>query len=268
MLSAILLASATCAQLTFCSPQGNVALFSNYDGGPLTINVDQNIPDLHIGIVSYEFAVVNIVGPYADNVAAVWWAGFNGVNDHCGTGAINHATSISGAPAGTAEILVHPPATLSNTNGNALIICNYSCDIGSVQGGCNTADQIAHFFLSQWGGVLLFHRTQYGCWEDVWNISDGGNCCEDPLSTAMGELQPQAALGVSIVHGMLRVVTAESGGDPGPDGPVGTFHSGIAAWLAGTELGWYAQWHLHRACTERRVVALSWASSGARPDPA
>ena len=210
LLFAMLLAFATCAQLTFCSPQGNVALFSNYDGGPLTINVDQNIPDLHIGIVSYEFAVVNIVGPYADNVAAVWWAGFNGVNDHCGAGAVNHATSISGAPAGTAEILVYPPATLSNANGNALIICNYSCDIGSVQGGCNTADQIAHFFLSQWGGVLLFHRTQYGCWEDVWNISDGGNCCEDPLSTAIWEsLQSHAALNVSIAHGILRVSTSE-----------------------------------------------------------
>ena len=205
LLAILLSASTSSAQLSFCSPQGNVALFSNYDGGPLTINVDQDIPDLHIGIVSYEFAVVNIVGPYAQNVVAVWWAGFNGENDHCGTGAINHATSITGAPAGTAEIMVYPPATLSNPNGYGLIICNYSCDITSVQGGCNTADQIAHFFLSQWGGVLLFHRTQYACWEDVWNISDGGNCCEDPLSTSIANEGARSVLQVTALGDLLWV---------------------------------------------------------------
>lgn len=41
------------AQGMTCDPQGNVAIFSNYDGGALTISVDQNIPDLKIGVVSY-----------------------------------------------------------------------------------------------------------------------------------------------------------------------------------------------------------------------
>lgn len=170
------------AQGTFCDPQGNVALFSNYDGGALTINVDQDIPDLRIGIVSYEFAVINVTGPYASNITEILWAGFNGMNDHCGTGSVTHATVITGAPAGTAQLLVYPPATLANPHGWPNILCAYSCDIGTDQGGCNTVDQIAHFFLSQWGGSLYFHRTQYGCWNGTWNLSDGGNCCVDPLS--------------------------------------------------------------------------------------
>ena len=35
---------------SICNPIGNLAVFSNYDGGILTINVDQNIPNLKIGI--------------------------------------------------------------------------------------------------------------------------------------------------------------------------------------------------------------------------
>lgn len=67
----LMLASAAICQGTFCDPQGNVAIFSNYDGGALTINVDQDIPDLHIGIVSYEFAVIHITGPFVSEVVEV-----------------------------------------------------------------------------------------------------------------------------------------------------------------------------------------------------
>jgi len=37
-----------------CNPSGNLIIYSNYDGGILTINVDQNIPNLIIGISTYE----------------------------------------------------------------------------------------------------------------------------------------------------------------------------------------------------------------------
>lgn len=184
---------ALCAQGTFCSPQGNVALFSNYDGGALTIRVDQDIPDLHIGIVSYEYANITITGPYAGNVAAVHYAGYNGTNDHCGQGSLVFTTIITGVPSSVAQIELYPPASYTNTNGWPNIICAYSCDIANEQGGCNTVDQVAHYFLSMWNGVLLFHRTQYGCWGGTWNISDGGNCCEDPLETGVAPTSPSGA---------------------------------------------------------------------------
>lgn len=183
---ALFVASGTSAQGTFCDPQGNVAIFSNYDGGALTINVDQDIPDLHIGIVSYEFAVINITGPFASNVVAVRWAGYNGNNDHCGTGAITQSTVIGGVTSGITDIVVMPASTLTNANGYPIIICAYSCDISTQQGGCNTVDQVADYFLDAWGGDLYFHRTQYGCWNTTWDISAGGNCCVGQLSTGIG----------------------------------------------------------------------------------
>ena len=45
-----------------CNPNGNIVIFSNYDGGYLNINVDVNIPNLKIGIVSYEAVEVTFSG--------------------------------------------------------------------------------------------------------------------------------------------------------------------------------------------------------------
>jgi hypothetical protein len=171
---------------TFCSPQGNVVLFSNYDGGPLTINVDQNIPDLFIGVVSYEFCKITVTGPFAGNVTQLVYAGFNGDNDHCNVGQ-PLTTTLNGVPAALTSIQFAPAATFPNNNGYGSMICAYDCDVASDQGGCNTADQVAHYFLYTYGGILRSHRTQYGCWQGVQNLSAGGNCCEDPLSTGIAQ---------------------------------------------------------------------------------
>jgi hypothetical protein len=68
---------------TTCNTEGNVVVFSNYDGGILNINVDQNIPNLKIGICSYEAVDIRITGTYASNVTAVIYAGFNDSNEIC-----------------------------------------------------------------------------------------------------------------------------------------------------------------------------------------
>ena len=50
-----------------CNPAGNVIVFSNYDGskettlGRLNIVVDVNIPNLKIGICSYEYDLLSIL---------------------------------------------------------------------------------------------------------------------------------------------------------------------------------------------------------------
>ena len=190
---------------SFCDPQGNVVIYSNYDGGALTINVDTNISNLKIGILSYEFCRINITGTYASNVTQVWWVGFNGNNDHCNLGAPLN-TTITGAPVGTDSILLYPVATYSNPNGYSMMICNYSCTTTTNQGGCNTADQVAHYFLTQFGGSLFFHFTQYGCWPGTMNISDGGNCCANPLTqveevtTDLFQLAPNPAKGAVTIQ--------------------------------------------------------------------
>jgi len=61
-----LMASAAMAQ--FCNTAGNVIVFANYDGGALNINIDEDIPDLHIGVCTYEDCIVTITGPFASNV--------------------------------------------------------------------------------------------------------------------------------------------------------------------------------------------------------
>lgn len=185
LLCFLLLGNAALAQPPICNPQGNVVLYSNYDGGLLNIVVDENIPDLHIGIVSYEFVRVNVTGAFASNIVAIWYAGYDADNDHCSIGGTTFSTTIAGAPPGTDQIAIYPAATWANANGSTSMVCNYTCDINTSQGGCNTADQTAHYFLSQWGGVLRFHLTQYGCWTGQQLISSGGNCCEDPLSTTV-----------------------------------------------------------------------------------
>lgn len=168
------------SQIT-CDQSGNVVLYSNYDGGVLNINVDVNIPNLKIGVVSYEMVTINLTGPFVNNITAVQFAGYTTTtHHHCNNSPA--ITSIVGAPPGTDTLVFMPASPLSNNNGYYIIICNYSCDTVSNQGGCNTPDQIAAYFQQEFGGLLRYHYTQYGCWNGTYNISDGGNCCISTLT--------------------------------------------------------------------------------------
>jgi hypothetical protein len=170
-----------------CNSVGNVVIFSNYDGSGetpatrLNINVDVNIPNLKIGICSYERVSVNIAGAFVGNVTKVIYAGYNAMgNNHCGSVA---TTVITGVPAGIITYNIMPPATCPDPDGNNLIICGYQCNSGS-QGGCNTPAQVVCYFLSAFGSgsVLQLYNAQYGCWAGVTkSISAGGSCCPPPL---------------------------------------------------------------------------------------
>lgn len=181
-----ILSTAAFAQ-TICNASGNLMIFSNYDGGILNIVVDTNIPNLKIGVVTYEGCTINISGTFASNVTGVAYAGYNG-SGTCSGSAIN--TSITGAPGGaTTNISLYPPATLTNPNGYGSIICAYSCSITTNQGGCNTVDQVEDYFLDYFPGSQIYaHKVQYGCWSGSYNVSAGGTCCATP--TEINEDQP------------------------------------------------------------------------------
>lgn len=172
-------------QAQFCDNTGNVVIFSNYDGGVLTINVDQNIPNLKIGVVGYENDSIIVTGTYKNNIKKIVFAGyFNSNNKHCAP--YPKKKSINGAPIGTDTIIFYPASTYTNSFGWASIICCTSCVINSSQGGCNTADQIADYFFKLFGSTkLYFHKTQYGCWTNTQNISAGGNCCAVPAGVGI-----------------------------------------------------------------------------------
>lgn len=153
-----------------CNEAGNIILYSNYDGGNIQINIDEDVPDIKIGICSYESVDIIITGDYIDNVSEVVYAGY----DDDGT------TSISGVDPGIVDINVIPEATLTDPDGYPYIICAYECDTDYVPGGCNTVDQLTDYFLDYFTGIFRFSFLQYGVWtEDEYSISEGGNCCFD-----------------------------------------------------------------------------------------
>lgn len=191
----LVICSNSFAQNPTCSPNGNLLLFSNYDGGELNINIDQNIPNLKIGVCTYEPVRITISGPFASNVSQVLYAGFNSIqnNNNCNIG--NFPTSIIGVPLPNQSILTLPPVTLNNPNGfNFGIVCGYSCDVNTNQGGCNTIDQIEDYFMTQLGGTLYSLNAQYCCWlgSDIYQVSQlAGSCC----NSSIGSLTLTSAIG-------------------------------------------------------------------------
>lgn len=205
IVATLVVSSGINAQTVGCDSTSNVIIYSNYDGGILNINVDQNIPNLKIGIVSYEAVQINITGTYAGNVTKVWYAGYNGTNDNCNLGVTN--TTISGVPASVDTIQIYPAATYTDPNGSPNMVCSYQCVSGN-SGGCNTPEQVVHFFLTKFGeSTFRFHRTQYNCWPASAPVSGGGNCCLAPLSMGTEEMQSSDAIAVSPnpAHDMMNV---------------------------------------------------------------
>jgi hypothetical protein len=196
-----------------CNPAGDLIIFTNYDGGVLNINVDQNIPNLKIGVVGYEATSINLSGPFVANVIGVHYAGFNGTNNPCG-GVLN--TSINGAPVGAVTSTVFAPtATLSNPNGYGMIICGYSCSNNSNQGGCNTVDQIEAYFAGFYPGSSLFaHRVQYNCWSGTYSVSAGGSCCPAAPLTQGSIGSNQAVCSGQAVATLTSVANASGGTGP------------------------------------------------------
>jgi len=177
-----------------CDSTGNLVIYSNYDGGILTINVDQNIPNLKIGICTYEPIQVTLTGPFVGNVTQVIYAGFNSSqnNNNCAQG--NFPTSISGVTASLISIVTNPPVGYTPAHGNGagpwggtMIGAAGLCDTTTNAGGVNTPDEIVYYFQQATGGTLLFHKTQYGCWlSETLNISSLGNCCITPPLPPVG----------------------------------------------------------------------------------
>ncbi|MBP9704700.1 MAG: PKD domain-containing protein [Chitinophagales bacterium] len=150
-----------------CDPGGNIIIYSNYDGGTLNIDIDEDIPNIRIGICSYESVTINITGTYIDNVVEVLYAGYDS----------DGSTEVTGVSSGIVDILLYPPATISDPDGYPYIICAYDCDTLYVPGGCNTVEQLTDYFLTELTGTFRYSYMQYGIWSGTYDISDGGNCC-------------------------------------------------------------------------------------------
>lgn len=187
-----------------CHPTGNLMVYSNYEGGLINVVVDQNIPNLKIGVCTYDAVEVNFSGPFVGNITGVIYAGFNGSNNtNCGT--TIPTTAFSGLPLGVTPV-IHgaeqgniAEATHYGTTDQFINIPLVNCMVGadadpntgeacvsSNEGGANSSEQIVNYFLSEFGaGTELFaHYTFYECFNnETHTISSGGNCClETPIT--------------------------------------------------------------------------------------
>jgi gliding motility-associated-like protein len=189
----LLISSTLFGQTSFtpnCDPNGNWILFANYDGGNLNIVVDQNIPNLKIGICTYEPVNVTFSGPFVNTITEVLYAGFNSAQNNNNCGFPISTSSFNGINPVILTVNVAPPVTIISPpnpnyfnipNGwNNGIICLYSCNVDANQGGCNTVDQVLAYFQSQFGGVLRGLNVQYNCWDSNTPLTvsaQAGNCC-------------------------------------------------------------------------------------------
>jgi PKD repeat protein len=212
VLSLLLYACKITAQVS-CNPNGNMLILANYDGGILNINCDQNIPNLKIGVVSYEPVIINLTGPYASSVSQLIRAGFpNTDNNNCNLGIFQ--TAINGPTPANYSIVNFPAATLSNPNGYSYIICAYSCDNNTNQGGCNTIDQVVDYFSTALGGTLLGLKAQYCCWQNanVYSISSLSNQCCTSSSGAATISYPNSTYCSSLANTPAANITGTTGG--------------------------------------------------------
>ena len=143
----------------------SIFLFTNYDGGPITVSVDTDLPNIVLGFVSYEGMTVTITGPYAGNVTAVHYAGYN---DPPGM-------TVAGVAPAIVSILQFPPVTLSDPAGSPSMVCNLGGGCGD-QGGCNTAAQAKDYFVSQFAGNIASHACQYGSFAGALSTSTVAVC--------------------------------------------------------------------------------------------
>ena len=203
-LTTILILSTLITSAQICNPSGNLVIYSNYDGGILTINVDQDIPNLYIGICTYEPIQVDIIGPFVGNVAGVVYAGFNSAqgNNNCGLG--DFPTSITGVPANIIDInpAQQPPqvgytpvhGNGSGPWGGGMLGTSGACDTLVDGGGGNTPHEFVLFFDNSFCAQLIHHYTQSDCWQnETLNISEGGTCCIEPPQPGQG-CQPNSNL--------------------------------------------------------------------------
>ena len=181
-----------------CDTAGNWFLFGNYNGGKLNIIVDENIPNLKIGVCTYEPVIVTFSGPFVGNITDVYYAGFNSAqgNNNCGfpittSSFVGVSTSLVTVAVTPPVFIISPPNPaniLNQPNGfNYGVVCVNTCDQNTYQGGCNTVDQVVDVFQKRFLGSMRGLKIQYCCWSDSipYRLSSiTGKCCDNTLGSA------------------------------------------------------------------------------------
>lgn len=136
----------------------NIIVYGDYEGGNFAINVDQDLPDLAIGLVSYRPMKVTIAGAYAGNVVAVYHAGYQ------------KGSTVTGVPERLFTDTYMPEATVDAGFGNSKIV------LEEPHGG-NPPAQVNAFFIDRFGGgTVKFNECRRGHDNTTMLVSAGGTC--------------------------------------------------------------------------------------------
>ncbi|WP_395824415.1 hypothetical protein [Archangium minus] len=132
---------------------GNIFLFSNYEGGTYTLVVDQNLPNIQIGIASYMPSHVTLTGPYVGNVSVVRVTGYNSAQ-----------STVHGVPSSKVQLVAPEPVTHKQpyANNRSLSYSTGQRVLSWAAGGGNSTTQVEEYFMSKFGEVsFLSHMSRY-----------------------------------------------------------------------------------------------------------
>ncbi len=157
---------ADCASGLVCAPDNrcrtpatNLIVIGNYQGGTFAINVDKHLPNLGIGLVSYQSMNVTIGGAFANDVVAVAHAGYQA------------GTTVSGVAPGVFTDALLPKA--GPGVGPADIIVD---DIPASAMPPTKAEIISYLQDVMGDGAPAFHQCQYAAYSGTLLVSQGGTC--------------------------------------------------------------------------------------------
>jgi hypothetical protein len=152
-----------CSEANQCLARAqNIAIYGDLQGGTFGIEVDKDIPDLAIGLVSNSIMNVTVSGAYAANVVAVYMA----VNEGMG--------SVTGVSPSLVVWHRVPQATVDAGFSDQVIDCETPPSQPSFP--CNPPAQVDAFFAKTLGGALLFNDCQAAPFTGTMLISAGGSC--------------------------------------------------------------------------------------------
>jgi gliding motility-associated-like protein len=212
-----------------CDPNGNILIFSNYDGGYLRILIDEDIPNLKIGVASYEPTRISIFGPYAANVTEVHYAGLNPTagtgNFHCDPSLAVTSVDPLPNPNATVAFAQVPPVTIvamdfdttfpglpDRIGYNGGILGCTSCSLTNGTGGVNNYVQVLDYFTTYFNGSARFIKTRYGCWCDTLNCSLPIACCQE-LNSGSSQALILTASSDTLCNNQIVTISATTGFD-------------------------------------------------------
>ncbi|WP_245767143.1 hypothetical protein [Stigmatella erecta] len=133
---------------------GTVFLFSNYEGGTYNLVVDQNLPNIQIGIATFKPSNITLSGSFVGNVSAVRVVGYY-ANQSTVQGVDASKVKLVSSP----EPVSHKQPYADNTR---LVYSTGDRVLSWMSKGSNSMTQVEEYFMSKFGEVsVLSHMSRY-----------------------------------------------------------------------------------------------------------